>query len=97
MRRQMLDPNGRRGTVIAASAAVLCLGGVLAACGGGTADKGYVALGAAGTDSGRTPTGAVAPSGKVTLVPLDRDGKGRAPGRNRDGGGGGGGRVGQRE
>ncbi|WP_405750956.1 hypothetical protein OHA19_19595 [Streptomyces sp. NBC_00012] len=87
MRRQMLGSNGRRGTVIAASAAVLCLGGVLAACGGGTADEGYVALGAAGPDSGRTPTGAVAPSGKVTLVPLDRsDGK-RDPGGDSGGGG----------
>ncbi|MEU4499785.1 hypothetical protein [Streptomyces sp. NPDC024089] len=89
MRRQMLGSNGRRGTVIAASAAALCLGGVLAACGGGTTDEGYVALGAAGTDSGRTPAGAVAPSGKVALVPLDRGGKG-------DGSGGGGGHSGDR-
>ncbi|WP_124719988.1 hypothetical protein [Streptomyces sp. ADI95-17] len=88
MRRQMLGSNGRRGTVIAASAAALCLGGVLAACGGGTTDEGYVALGAAGTDSGRTPAGAVAPSGKVALVPLDRDGKGDGSG-GRSGGGGG--------
>ncbi|MFB7211416.1 hypothetical protein [Streptomyces sp. NPDC056255] len=90
MRRQMLGSNGRRGTVIAASAAVLCLGGVLAACGQGSTDEGYVALGAAGTDTGRTPGGAVAPSGKVTLVPLDRDGKGRGPGgdRGRDSGAG---------
>ncbi|MEU9315714.1 hypothetical protein [Streptomyces sp. NPDC048295] len=80
MRRQMLGSNGRRGTVIAASAAVLCLGGVLAACGGGATDEGYVALGAAGTDPGRAPTGAVAPSGKVTLVPLDRGGRSHAPG-----------------
>ncbi|MCX5430305.1 hypothetical protein OHU11_21830 [Streptomyces sp. NBC_00257] len=87
MRRQMLGSNGRRGTVIAASAAALCLGGVLAACGGGTTDEGYVALGAAGTDSGRTPAGAVAPSGKVALVPLDRGGKGDGGG-DRSGGGG---------
>ncbi|WP_072488254.1 hypothetical protein [Streptomyces atratus] len=88
MRRQMLGSNGRRGTVIAASAVVLCLGGVLATCGSGAADEGYVALGAAGADPGRAPTGAVAPSGKVTLVPLDRGGKGRAPGddRGRDSG-----------
>lgn len=85
----MLGSNGRRGTVIAASAAALCLGGVLAACGGGTTDEGYVALGAAGTDSGRTPAGAVAPSGKVALVPLDRGGKGDGGG-GRSGGGGGG-------
>ncbi len=83
----MLGSNGRRGTVIAASAAALCLGGVLAACGGGTTDEGYVALGAAGTDSGRTPAGAVAPSGKVALVPLDRGGKGDGGG-DRSGGGG---------
>ncbi|MFF3953854.1 hypothetical protein ACFYY1_11640 [Streptomyces sp. NPDC001890] len=88
MRRQMLGSNGRRGTVIAASAAVLCLGGVLAACGQGAADEGYVALGAAGTDTGRTPGGAVAPSGKVTLVPLDGDGKGRDPGGDRGRGSG---------
>lgn len=88
----MLGSNGRRGTVIAASAAVLCLGGVLAACGGGTADEGYVALGAAGTDPGRAPAGAQAPSGKVTLVPLDRGGEEPDPGR-----GGGGGRSGGRE
>ncbi|MFJ1888579.1 hypothetical protein [Streptomyces sp. NPDC088170] len=86
MRRQMLGSNGRRGTVIAASAAVLCLGGVLAACGGGTADEGYVALGAAGTDPGRAPTGAQAPSGKVTLVPLDRGGEEGDPGGGRSGG-----------
>ncbi|MES9506863.1 hypothetical protein ABWJ92_10680 [Streptomyces sp. NPDC000609] len=91
MRRQMLGSNGRRGTVIAASAAVLCLGGVLAACGGGTADEGHVALGAAGTDPGRAPAGARAPSGKVTLVPLDRGGEEPDPG------GGGGGRSGGRE
>lgn len=84
----MLGSNGRRGTVIAASAAVLCLGGVLAACGQGAADEGYVALGAAGTDTGRTPGGAVAPSGKVTLVPLDGDGKGRDPGGDRGRGSG---------
>lgn len=83
----MLGSNGRRGTVIAASAAALCLGGVLAACGGGTTDEGYVALGAAGTDSGRTPTGAVPPSGKVTLVPLDRDGKGDGSGGGSGGSG----------
>ncbi|MFD5188386.1 hypothetical protein ACFWMU_09525 [Streptomyces sp. NPDC058357] len=92
MRRQMLGSNGRRGTMIAASAAVLCLGGVLAACGGGTADEGYVALGAAGMDPGRAPAGAQAPSGKVTLVPLDRGDE--EPDADR---GGGGGRSGGRE
>ncbi|MFH8472107.1 hypothetical protein [Streptomyces sp. NPDC018000] len=82
MRRQILDSTGRRGTVIAASAAVLCLGGALAACGGGAADDGYVAVGAAGAGPGR------APSGKVTLVPLDRGGKdGGSAGARADGGG----------
>ncbi|MER6101217.1 hypothetical protein ABT115_02445 [Streptomyces sp. NPDC001832] len=93
MRRQILDSTGRRGTVIAASAAVLCLGGALAACGGGTADNGYVAVGAAGTGPGRTPSGAVAPSGKVTLVPLDRGGKDGGDAKGDKGGGSAGGRA----
>ncbi|MER5501699.1 MULTISPECIES: hypothetical protein [unclassified Streptomyces] len=95
MRRQMLDSNGRRGTLTVASAAVLCLGlgGALAGCGGATGD-GYTAVGAAGAGSGRSPAGAVAPSGKVTLVPLDRDG--RDAGRDRDGGRDGGGRSDER-
>ncbi|MFF3735090.1 hypothetical protein ACFYXM_33625 [Streptomyces sp. NPDC002476] len=80
MRRQMLHSTGRRGAAIAASAAVLCLGGALAACGGGAAADGYVAVGAAGPGSERTPSGPVAPSGKVTLVPLDgAGGAGGAP------------------
>ncbi|WP_328627129.1 hypothetical protein OHA88_24905 [Streptomyces sp. NBC_00353] len=81
MRRQTWGSTGRRGTVFAASAAVLCLGGALAACGAGTGgDDGYVAVGAAGTGPEKAPTGAVAPSGKVTLIPLD--------GAGSDGGGG---------
>ncbi|WP_405686071.1 hypothetical protein [Streptomyces sp. NBC_00057] len=88
MRRQIRDSTGRRGTVIAASAAVLCLGGALAACGGGTADDGYVAVGAAGAGPERAPSGAVAPSGKVTLVPLDRGGKGGGSAGDRADGGG---------
>ncbi|WP_338671663.1 hypothetical protein V1460_01575 [Streptomyces sp. SCSIO 30461] len=47
----------------------LCLGGALAACGGGGQGGGYAAVGAAGADSG--PHGAVRPSGSVALVPLD--------------------------
>ncbi|MFJ5828229.1 hypothetical protein [Streptomyces sp. NPDC093089] len=43
----------------------LCLGGALTACGGGDGE-GYAAVGA-----GPSPEGAVAPSGAVTLVPLD--------------------------
>ncbi|MEU9089015.1 hypothetical protein ACIOEW_14160 [Streptomyces sp. NPDC087901] len=71
MRRQTFGRPGRRGTAIAASAAVLCLGGVLAGCGDQAGGDGYVAVGAAGAGPARTPTGAVAPTGKVTLVPLD--------------------------
>ncbi|MFJ2418312.1 hypothetical protein [Streptomyces brevispora] len=75
MRRQTFGPPGRRGTVIAASAAVLCLGGTLAGCGDGTGGgNGYTAVGAAQAAPGKAPSGAVAPSGKVTLVPLDRNG-----------------------
>lgn len=44
----------------------LCLGGALTACGSGNEGEGYAAVGA-----GSTPKGAVAPSGSVTLVPLD--------------------------
>lgn len=75
MRRQTWVSTGRRGTVFAASAAVLCLGGALAACGtGADGGDGYVAVGAAGAGPEKAPTGAVAPSGKVTLIPLDGDG-----------------------
>ncbi|WP_329306641.1 hypothetical protein OG322_17515 [Streptomyces sp. NBC_01260] len=76
MRRQTFGPPGRRGTVIAASAAVLCLGGSLAGCGDGTGGDGYTAVGAAQAAPGKAPSGAVAPSGKVTLVPLDGDERG---------------------
>ncbi|WP_406452570.1 hypothetical protein OG782_19175 [Streptomyces sp. NBC_00876] len=83
MRRQTFVRTGRRGTVIAASAAVLCLGGTLAGC-GAEAGGGYTAVGAAGADPGKAPSAAVAPSGKVTLVPLDGAGA-----RNGSGGAGG--------
>ncbi|MFC9910505.1 hypothetical protein [Streptomyces sp. NPDC059862] len=59
---------GRRGAVIGASAAAVCLGAVLAGYGGGGADGGYVAVGAGGGPSGRT---AAEPTGGVRLVPLD--------------------------
>ncbi|WP_274567658.1 hypothetical protein [Streptomyces spiramyceticus] len=49
---------------------MLCLGGVLAACGGGS-DDGYVAVGAAGSAPERAPGRPVPPEGKVELVPLD--------------------------
>ncbi|MFF5766817.1 hypothetical protein ACFY8F_30300 [Streptomyces tanashiensis] len=47
-------------------AVALCLGGALTACGGGGDGEGYAAVGA-----GPSPKGAVAPSGAVTLVPLE--------------------------
>ncbi|MGW3724693.1 hypothetical protein [Streptomyces sp. NPDC000851] len=59
---------GRRGAVIGASAAVVCLGAVLAGYGDGGADGGYVAVGAGAGPSGRT---AAEPTGGVRLVPLD--------------------------
>jgi hypothetical protein len=59
---------GRRCALIGASAAVVCLGTALAACGGGTGE-GYVATGAAGGPSPSSGT-AVRPTGDVTLVPL---------------------------
>ncbi|MBT2423878.1 hypothetical protein J7F01_36275 [Streptomyces sp. ISL-22] len=62
--------HGRRCALIGASAAVVCLGGVLAACGGGGGGDGYVATGAAGGPP-RVSGTAVAPTGEVTLVPLD--------------------------
>ncbi|WP_210593745.1 hypothetical protein [Streptomyces sp. GESEQ-35] len=58
--------HGRRCAAIGASAAVVCLGGVLAACGAGGGD-GYVATGSAPQASGT----AVQPTGEVSLVPLD--------------------------
>ncbi|XMN07686.1 hypothetical protein ACK8N7_17460 [Streptomyces griseobrunneus] len=99
--RRTLGPNGRRGTVIAASAVALCLGGgLLVGCGGGPGD-GYVAVGAAGSGPERSADGAEGPSGKVTLIPLDggaeeggsgggaggRDGS-RSPGAPPEGAGG---------
>ncbi|MFD9000761.1 hypothetical protein ACFV0T_07235 [Streptomyces sp. NPDC059582] len=66
--------HGRRGAVLGASAAVVCLGGVLGACGSGGDDDGYVAVGAAGGPS-RAPDAAAGPTGEVTLVPLDGTGE----------------------
>ncbi|MFE4697686.1 hypothetical protein ACFRIC_11480 [Streptomyces sp. NPDC056738] len=51
------------------SAAALCLGGLLAACGSG-GDGGYAAVGAA-DGSPRASGAVVAPSGEVSLAPLD--------------------------
>ncbi|MEU7581884.1 hypothetical protein AB0B50_30290 [Streptomyces sp. NPDC041068] len=62
----------RRGVrnVLGAGAAVVCLGGLLAACGSESGD-GYVATGAAGAAPERAPGKAVGPTGDVRLVPLD--------------------------
>ncbi|MGW3334591.1 hypothetical protein ACWDF9_29055 [Streptomyces rubiginosohelvolus] len=74
MRRQTYGSTGRRGTAIAASAAALCLGtGLLSGCGSGPGD-GYTAVGAAAGDS--KPRSDGAPSGDVTLTPLDGRGGG---------------------
>ncbi|WP_405931815.1 hypothetical protein [Streptomyces sp. NBC_00827] len=64
MRRQSI--RGRRGALAGASAAVVCLGGVLVACGVGGGGGGYVAV-------QRPASGpAVAPTGDVELVPLEK-------------------------
>ncbi|WP_328742533.1 hypothetical protein OG436_20795 [Streptomyces caniferus] len=81
----------RTTTVAAASAAVLCLGSLVAGC-GSTADEGYVAVGAAGPADGRAPSRAVPPEGGVVLTPLDGgDGRGggssSARGHGKSGGG----------
>ncbi|MFF3963386.1 hypothetical protein ACFYZI_17670 [Streptomyces griseorubiginosus] len=60
--------HGRRCALLGASAAVVCLGAVLASCGGGDGE-GYVATGAAGGPTVSSDT-AVMPTGDVTLVPL---------------------------
>ncbi|WP_371536981.1 hypothetical protein OG217_19430 [Streptomyces sp. NBC_01023] len=62
----------RQHAAIAATATALCLGGLVAACAGGTAHHGYAAVGAAGP--GQALTTPVPPSGKVTLTPLDGPG-----------------------
>ncbi|MEU6990682.1 hypothetical protein ABZ953_08510 [Streptomyces sp. NPDC046465] len=71
----------RRGVrnVLGAGAAVLCLGGLLSACGGDNGD-GYVATGAAGAAPERASGKTVGPTGDVKLVPLDRGGDGTTGG-----------------
>ncbi|MFE0675280.1 hypothetical protein [Streptomyces sp. NPDC058867] len=59
--------HGRRGALTGASAAVVCLGGLLAACAGGGDRDGYVAVGA----PGGTAAADASPSGEVSLVPLE--------------------------
>ncbi|WP_326775028.1 hypothetical protein [Streptomyces sp. NBC_01445] len=69
MRRASI--RGRRGALTGATAAVVCLGGLLAACGSSGGGDGYVAVGAAGATPERTSGRTVAPTGDVELVPLD--------------------------
>ncbi|MGW6467433.1 hypothetical protein [Streptomyces rubiginosohelvolus] len=84
MRRQTRGSTGRRGTAIAASAAALCLGtGLLSGCGSGPGD-GYTAVGAAAGSS--KPPSDGAPSGDVTLTPLDGSGGGGGGGTSPSGG-----------
>lgn len=70
--------------VLGASTAVLCLGGLLAACGSEDGD-GYVATGPAAASPERAPGRGVAPTGDVELVPLD--GSGQPAGGKGDGAG----------
>ncbi|MGI5196729.1 hypothetical protein ACQEVY_24285 [Streptomyces sp. CA-288835] len=93
--RQVTWIRGRRGAVAGASAAVVvCLGGVLAmSAGGGSDDDGYVAVGAAG---GSPPASGAAPTGEVSLVPLE-GASGGAEDRGSDGAPDGGGSGGARE
>ncbi|WP_308117133.1 hypothetical protein [Streptomyces guryensis] len=73
--------------MIGASAAVVCLGAALAACGGGGRGEGYVATGVIGGAPQASGT-AAAPTGGVTLVPLDGSpakGGSPAPGGSSDG------------
>ncbi|NED04549.1 hypothetical protein G3I55_23115 [Streptomyces sp. SID6648] len=84
MRRQTRGSTGRRGTAIAASAAALCLGtGLLSGCGSGPGD-GYTAVGAAAGSS--KPPSDGAPSGDVTLTPLDGSGGSGGGGTSPSGG-----------
>ncbi|MEV0554419.1 hypothetical protein AB0I27_13285 [Streptomyces sp. NPDC050597] len=71
MRRRMGQQSirGRRGALGGASAAVVCLGAALVACGTGDGNEGYVAV-QRPASSGE----AVAPTGDVELVPLEEAG-----------------------
>ncbi|WAZ22714.1 hypothetical protein STRCI_003999 [Streptomyces cinnabarinus] len=66
---------GRRCALIGASAAVVCLSGLLAACAGDGDGDGYVAVGA----PGRSGTAMASPTGQVTLVPLETEEPPREP------------------
>ncbi|WP_030559831.1 hypothetical protein [Streptomyces aureocirculatus] len=71
---------GRRGALAGASAVVLCVGGLLAAC-GGDGREGHVATGAAADGPEAGPDGAVPPGGGVEFVPLDGRPSGAPSGR----------------
>ncbi|MBX7552839.1 hypothetical protein ABZX95_25440 [Streptomyces sp. NPDC004232] len=73
---------GRRGAVTAASAAVVVLGGVLAACADRGPGGGYVAVGAVGGPD-RAGTAAATPTGSVSLTPLDGNSPTGPPGSPR--------------
>ncbi|MGP3978505.1 hypothetical protein ACTWQF_31760 [Streptomyces sp. 8N114] len=81
MRSQGSNTRSRRGSRIAASAALVCLGAPLAAGCGGGGDDGYVAVGAA-DPSGRSGdgNGPVRPDDKVRMVPLPGEGDGAEKG-----------------
>ncbi|MET8582932.1 hypothetical protein ABZX39_18920 [Streptomyces collinus] len=68
----------------AASAAVVCLGAALAACGSGAGGGGYTAVGGVP----RQPDAATAPTGAVRMVPLDGPGDGTGSGGKAPEGGG---------
>ncbi|MBQ0867915.1 hypothetical protein KBZ21_22265 [Streptomyces sp. A73] len=88
MRSQESTARSRRGSRLAASAALVCLGAPLVAGCGSGGDDGYVAVGAA-DPSGRSGDGAgpARPDDKVRMVPLpgDGDGKGGDAAREADG------------
>ncbi|MFG3113048.1 hypothetical protein ACGF4C_01485 [Streptomyces sp. NPDC048197] len=62
-------------TLASASAAVLCLGVLLTGC-GDAADRGQVAVGAAGPGDGQAPQHPVPPRDGVELTPYDGNGRG---------------------
>ncbi|MFF4604043.1 hypothetical protein ACFY12_15125 [Streptomyces sp. NPDC001339] len=68
-------------TLGAASAALLCLGVLLTGC-GSAAEKGYVALGAAGPGDEDAPTRPVPPRDGVQLTPLEDQGRSDQDGRD---------------
>ncbi|WP_030814539.1 hypothetical protein [Streptomyces sp. NRRL S-337] len=74
-------------TLASASAAVLCLGVLLTGC-GDAADRGHVALGAAGPGDGQAPQRPVPPRDGIELTPYDGNGNGSGSGSEPGGGSG---------